>query len=49
MDAGYFYVLDQQDQGGVMMNVWYDIQITFVKRKLSVKWSVHGNGNNPDE
>jgi len=32
-----------------MMNLWYDIKIKFVQRRISVRWSVHSTNNMPND
>jgi len=49
MEYGEMVVLEKDEQGGVMMNIWYDISIRFVQRDLEVRWAVHSPGNMPDD
>lgn len=41
--------MDSHDQGGVMINTWYDIQIQYVLKKIEVRFDVHTQSNNPNE
>lgn len=49
MSQGYEVVLREDEQGGAMMNTWYDVQVKFIQRTIEVRWGVHAPGNMPDD